>query len=315
MFLVDIAHAGCRAVQPEYVADPLARECAAPRAFETGLTVHQIAKLGTRRKLLGLVTLTVIEQTLGKGLRHLRERVLVVQYHPLCRWSHPGAAQFCVECCLARFAGAFDVLDAQFLLRDDRRPEDRRAMVTVRPDTRPVLGPEGVDNLWTFVAVVLAFFGRHGGRFEVGRHLVWVKGEVVRLNHGRDAGAAPVPLTLVAARAVGDVERPNLRFDLGFDLVEKPLDLIRVRAGQLVLDDEPSDRVEIDAAHLEPQTRALNQCRATAHERVEHLEMLEIFGLLVVGVIHVPDGLGGFGLVRNGGAVLSTLNVPSGFLR
>ena len=56
----------------------------------------------------------------------------------------------------------------------------------------------------------------------------------------------------MAARAFRDVERLNDWLDFSLDLVEKLLDFLRIGAGELVLDNEPSNRIEIDARTWKP---------------------------------------------------------------
>ena len=44
-------------------------------------------------------------------------------------------------------------------------------------------------------------------------------------------------------------------------------------------------RVQIDTRHMEAQTRAFDKRRAAPHEAVEHFQMLEISGRLMVSCI------------------------------
>src|ERR1019366_5447302 len=75
-----------------------------------------------------------------------------------------------------------------------------------------------------------------------------------------------------------------------------------VGTGELVLDDEPSDRIQIDTRNLEAKARSFNQCGATAHEAVKHLQILEVPSLLVVGIVHIPNRLCCFRLIWDGDA-------------
>ena len=96
----------------------------------------------------------------------------------------------------------------------------------------------------------------------------------------------------MAARALGDIERLDHWLDLSLNLSKEFLHLLWIGAGEFVLDDEPSDRIQVDTRDLKTQARTFDQGGATAHEAVEHLEMLEVLRFLMVGVVHIPDGLG-----------------------
>ena len=45
---------------------------------------------------------------------------------------------------------------------------------------------------------------------------------------------------------------------------------------------------------------SLHQRGAPAHEAVEHLKVFEVLGLLMIGIVHIPDCLRSFGLIGNG---------------
>ena len=86
--------------------------------------------------------------------------MLAVEDDTLRSRSHPRTAEFGVKRSLALLAGQLDVFHAQLLLRDHGRSEDRCAVVALRADAGTVLGPESVDYLWAFVAILLALIGR-----------------------------------------------------------------------------------------------------------------------------------------------------------
>ena len=82
---------------------------------------------------------------------------------------------------------------------------------------RPVLGPEGVNNLRTFVAVILALLAWDGQWVEVaGHHLL--------------AGQMR-PGSLLAVRTVAVVVGHDLRLDLSLDIGEQVFDLVQVDIG------------------------------------------------------------------------------------
>ena len=149
-----------------------------------------------------------------------------------------------------------------------------------------MLGPEGVNDLRAAPLVGFALLGRQVQRVEVFRHEgfgceLTVFSELCLVN----------PAALVAARAGCDVERLDERFDLGLDMIEELANHGRVAAGQLVLRNEPSDGVKIHPGHLKAKTGTLHQRRAAAHEWVQYAKLLERAGLLVVGVVMIPDSL------------------------
>ena len=115
---------------------------------------------------------TVVRQPLGERLRKLRERKLIVQHDPLRRGSHARGAKFSMKGSLATLAGELNVFHAELLLRNHRRAKDRSAMTASRFGARPMLRPEGIDDLGSLVAIVLAFFRAECERIEVGRHLL-----------------------------------------------------------------------------------------------------------------------------------------------
>src|ERR1035441_7114469 len=74
-------------------------------------------------------------------------------------------------------------------------------------------------------------------------------------------------------------------------------DFREVNLRHLVFHDEPGDGVEVAAEHLHAQAGAFYDGGAAAHEWLGDFEMAQRTACLVVGVINVPNGLGGFALV------------------
>ena len=140
-----------------------------------------------------------------------------------------------------------------------------------------MLGPEGVNDLGPFVAVVPPLFRLQGQRVEIGAH--YLARRLVR------------PGSFFAVRAVAIVERHDLRLHLGLDVGQQALHLVEIDVGEFLLDDEPSDGVQVVPEHLHPKARALHKGRAAAHEDIGDFQMLERALLLVVGVVVVPDSL------------------------
>ena len=122
---------------------------------------------------------------------------------------------------LAALAGQLDVLHAELLLGNHRRAEDGGAMTAARLRARPMLGPEGVDDLWPFVAILLPLLRCEGERIEVGLASA-CRRQYLQFRRCRTSD-------LVPARAFGDVERLNDRFDLGLDLVKELAEPLRDR--------------------------------------------------------------------------------------
>ena len=192
-----------------------------------------------------------------------------------------------MEQCAAVRAGERDVVGREVFFSDDGGLENGRAVTTAGRLAGAVLGPEGVDDFGAFPPVAVALVGRHVDGVDVDRFT------------GLDIDPAP----LMSARAGGGIEGLDLGLDLLLDVGEEGAHLLGVAAGQLILDHEPRDRVEVHTGHLHAEARAFDQSGASAHETVQHLEVLERACFLVVAVVMVPDPFGGLvGVVRRFGA-------------
>jgi len=101
------------------------------------------------------------------------------------------------------------------------------------------------------------------------------------------------PNPFFAFRTVTAVVRHDLRFDLGFDISEELLHFLQINVGQLLLNHEPRDWVEVVADHLHSEARAFHQGGPAAHKNVRNFELVECPLFLMVRVIAVPDQLCG----------------------
>ena len=191
---------------------------------------------------------------------------------------HAGSLFFHMKFTAALATDMSPVLDADGFDRHHRAAHDRRAVAAAGHLTRAVLGPEGVDDLWAFVTVILAFVTRDAQRVETGGH--HLLGRQVR------------PPSFFTLRAVAAVVGHDLRLDLGLDVGQQLFHLLQIDIGQLLLDHEPRHRIEVIADHLHPKARAFHQCGTAAHEDVGHLQVLERAPRLVVGIVVVPHQLG-----------------------
>ena len=99
------------------------------------------------------------------------------------------------------------MLDGERLHRHHRAFHDRRAVAAARHLTRPVPGPEGVDDFRAFVAVVLALIKRDGERVEASGHRL-VRRQMrphTFLAFGAVAAVVRHDLRLARADGVGDL--------------------------------------------------------------------------------------------------------------
>ena len=172
MFLVDLRPACGGAMHGEDVAEEFTGERPALGALESLFKFNHGGQFFARSSSIPPPIPFIIHQPLGKGLRKLSERKLVVQHHAFGRRSHARRTQLGMEGRLAALAGEFDVLDAELLLGDHRSTEDGSAVAAAGLGTRSVLCPECVDDFRSFVAIVLPLLWREVERIEIGRHLL-----------------------------------------------------------------------------------------------------------------------------------------------
>jgi hypothetical protein len=155
----------------------------------------------------------------------------------------------------------------------------------------PVLHPEGVDDLRPRVSVKPPVARVHRKDVEG----VWLLGKIPSLvpcdfhieRALRIVGS--VPPAAVPTGAVGHREGLDLGAHLPLHVVEKRLDSVGVNTRQPALRHEPRDRVQVDAAHIESESSALDESRSSAHEGIEDAEATEVTGVLVVRVERLPD--------------------------
>ena len=231
-------------MQCEHVTEEFAGKGAAMGAMESLFGFNHRGQFFCPLQAFRGRTLRVVHQPLGEGLRKLCEWKLVIQYDALGGGSHARRAQFGMEDRLAALAGQLNVLDTEFLLRNHRSAEDGGAMAAARLGARPVLGPEGIDDLGSFVAIALPLFWRESERIEVGGHLLLDGYAILYLAE---------PTADMTTRTLRDIERLNDRLDLGLNLLKEGLYVFWIGAGELILDNEPGNRIEIDTRNLEAQ--------------------------------------------------------------